>query len=206
MRQKVILFGQEGQLGMFNLLLVLFFSSSSELFVSNSNSFNSLQFAFAQVYQFKKEQYLAFFYLIISARSRVRGTLEVYHAFIRDLDASDTSSSTNNEPDWELVNEGETEPDVEAVAHTQVFRCQYDCFLALILQLINIQFVYIFAKIPQNAYGTSSGIADPLPTGWEERQDANGNIQKWKHSAQYSIEKCFILILLLGHFQAEHIM
>lgn len=58
---------------------------------------------------------------IFSARSRVRGTLEVYHAFIRDLDASDdTSSSTNNDPDWELVNEGETEPDVESAAHTQV--------------------------------------------------------------------------------------
>lgn len=55
-----------------------------------------------------------------SARSRVRGTLEVYHAFIRDLDASDTSSSTNNEPDWELVNEGEAESDVESIAHTQV--------------------------------------------------------------------------------------
>lgn len=55
-----------------------------------------------------------------SARSRVRGTLDIYAAFIRDLDASDTSSSTNNDPDWELVNEGETEPDNESVAHTQV--------------------------------------------------------------------------------------
>lgn len=50
----------------------------------------------------------------------MRGTLEVYHAFIRDLDASDNSSSTNNEPEWELVSEGETESDVETVAHTQV--------------------------------------------------------------------------------------
>lgn len=66
-----------------------------------------------------KELLYLFIYLY-SARSRVRGTLEVYHAFIRDLDASDTSSSTNNEPDWELVNEGETEPDVETVAHDQV--------------------------------------------------------------------------------------
>lgn len=57
---------------------------------------------------------------LYSARSRVRGTLEVYHAFIRDLDASDTSSSTNNEPDWELVNDGENETDVESIAHTQV--------------------------------------------------------------------------------------
>lgn len=50
----------------------------------------------------------------------MRGTLEVYHAFIRDLDASDTSSSTNNEPDWELVNDGESEADIESAAHTQV--------------------------------------------------------------------------------------
>lgn len=61
-------------------------------------------------------------YLFCSARSRVRGTLEVYHAFIRDLDASDTSSSINNEPDWELVNEGETEQDAESIAHSQVSR------------------------------------------------------------------------------------
>ncbi|XP_031619694.1 E3 ubiquitin-protein ligase Nedd-4 isoform X2 [Contarinia nasturtii] len=50
-----------------------------------------------------------------SARSRVRGTLEVYHAFIRDLDTPDTISS--NEPEWELVNEAET--DAETAAQNQ---------------------------------------------------------------------------------------
>lgn len=50
---------------------------------------------------------------VYSARSRVRGTLEVYHAFIRDLDTSDTSTSTNNEQDWELVDDGEHETDAE---------------------------------------------------------------------------------------------
>lgn len=51
----------------------------------------------------------------------MRGTLEVYHAFVRDSDASDTSSSTNNEPDWELINDGENEGDVEAAVQSQVF-------------------------------------------------------------------------------------
>lgn len=69
--------------------------------------------------------FLTYWNHLYSARSRVRGTLEVYHAFIRDLDASDTSSSINNDPDWELVNDGdgdgdgETEAD-ESIAHTQV--------------------------------------------------------------------------------------
>lgn len=88
-----------------------------------------------------------------SARSRVRGTLDVYHAFIRDLDASDTSSSTNNEPDWEIVNDGETESDAEQAAHAQ------------------------------NAFGTSSGV-DVLPSGWEERQDANGRTYYVNHVAR----------------------
>lgn len=33
-----------------------------------------------------------------SVKSKVRGNLEIYHAYVRDLDASTTS-----EPDWEVV-------------------------------------------------------------------------------------------------------
>lgn len=51
----------------------------------------------------------------LSAKSRVRGTLEIYHAFIRDLDASDSSSSTNLEPDWEVVNDAEQEQEADMV-------------------------------------------------------------------------------------------
>lgn len=51
-----------------------------------------------------------------SARSRVRGTLEVYHAYIRDLDASDTSS-TNNEQEWDILNASEAS--IEADTATQ---------------------------------------------------------------------------------------
>lgn len=36
-----------------------------------------------------------------SARSRVRGTLEIYHAFVRDLDA--TSSSGASDSDWDVI-------------------------------------------------------------------------------------------------------
>lgn len=50
----------------------------------------------------------------------MRGTLEIYHAFIRDLDASDTSTSAGNEQDWELVDDGEPETDTETSAHTEV--------------------------------------------------------------------------------------
>lgn len=89
-----------------------------------------------------------------SARSRVRGTLEVYHAYIRDLDASDTSSSTNNEPDWELVNDGEADPDADNVS-----------------------------QITSNVYGTAS-VLEPLPQGWEERQDANGRTYFVNHIAR----------------------
>lgn len=54
-----------------------------------------------------------------SARSRVRGTLEVYHAYIRDLDASDTSSS-NNEQDWDIVAATEANIEAETVSQTNV--------------------------------------------------------------------------------------
>lgn len=83
----------------------------------------------------------------------MRGTLEVYHAYIRDLDASDTSSSTNNDHDWELVNDGEPEPEADTVSQQQ------------------------------NVYGSAS-VVEPLPQGWEERQDANGRTYYVNHIAR----------------------
>lgn len=38
-----------------------------------------------------------------SVRSKVRGKLEIYHAYIRDLDAAAAP-----EPDWEIVDTNET--------------------------------------------------------------------------------------------------
>lgn len=55
-----------------------------------------------------------------SARSRVRGTLEVYHAFIRDLDASDTSTSTGHEQDWEIVDDSEHVTDGESSSQVNI--------------------------------------------------------------------------------------
>ncbi|KAL7050933.1 hypothetical protein ACKWTF_004273 [Chironomus riparius] len=65
-----------------------------------------------------------------SARSKVRGTLEIYHAFIRDLDSS------RGDNDWEIVDNGS----------------------------VNVPIMNPSTPVP----------ADPLPNGWEERQDANG--------------------------------
>ncbi|KAG5677964.1 hypothetical protein PVAND_007676 [Polypedilum vanderplanki] len=61
-----------------------------------------------------------------SARSKVRGTLEIYHAYIRDLDAS------RGDNDWEIVDNNS-------------------------VSMMN-----------------PSTAVEPLPSGWEERQDANG--------------------------------
>lgn len=54
-----------------------------------------------------------------SARSRVRGTLEVYHAYIRDLDASDASSTTTDQ-DWDILNASEATIEADTVAQNNV--------------------------------------------------------------------------------------
>lgn len=41
--------------------------------------------------------------LRFSARSRVRGTLEIYHAFVRDLDASTSSAASDS--DWDVIDD-----------------------------------------------------------------------------------------------------
>lgn len=57
--------------------------------------------------------------VIYSARSRVRGTLEIYHAFVRDLDAS-SSSNTTSESDWDVI-------DDENVSTTSVIFILFSC-------------------------------------------------------------------------------
>lgn len=42
---------------------------------------------------------------INSARSKVRGTLEIYHAYIRDLDSNGSNAA---DPDWEIVDNEST--------------------------------------------------------------------------------------------------
>ncbi|XP_063703229.1 E3 ubiquitin-protein ligase Nedd-4 isoform X8 [Culicoides brevitarsis] len=73
----------------------------------------------------------------VGVRSKVRGMLEIYHAYIRDLDAAP-------EPDWEIVDTNET----------------------------------------NSLYSANSSSQDPLPFGWEERQDANGRTYYVNHVAR----------------------
>ncbi|CAO1304308.1 unnamed protein product [Diamesa hyperborea] len=78
----------------------------------------------------------------VGARSKVRGTLEIYHAYIRDLDSNGSNAA---DPDWEIVDNEST---------TSV-------------SLLN-----------------QSTAIEPLPTGWEERQDANGRTYYVNHIAR----------------------
>ncbi|XP_023716889.1 E3 ubiquitin-protein ligase Nedd-4 isoform X3 [Cryptotermes secundus] len=90
-----------------------------------------------------------------SARSRVKGHLELYHAFIREpLGGGEVMrpgedvlrSRQESDPDWEIVDEP-VMPNVESAAQNQ-------------------------EQLP------------PLPHGWEERQDANGRTYYVNHIAR----------------------
>ncbi|XP_049538652.1 E3 ubiquitin-protein ligase Nedd-4-like isoform X1 [Anopheles darlingi] len=79
-----------------------------------------------------------------SARSKVRGFLDLYHSYIQD-------QSTCNETDWELIDSTRSEPTLAA---------------------------------QETDGGDSPRVADTLPTGWEERQDANGRTYYVNHVAR----------------------
>ncbi|XP_065086077.1 E3 ubiquitin-protein ligase Nedd-4-like isoform X2 [Ochlerotatus camptorhynchus] len=73
-----------------------------------------------------------------SARSKVRGQLDLYHAYIQDLNAS-------SEADWEIIESNNS--------------------------------------ISSNS-NIASSAAETLPSGWEERQDANGRTYYVNHLAR----------------------
>ncbi|XP_050098940.1 E3 ubiquitin-protein ligase NEDD4-like isoform X2 [Anopheles aquasalis] len=79
-----------------------------------------------------------------SARSKVRGYLDLYHSYIQD-------QNTCNETDWELIDSTRSEPTLAA---------------------------------QETGDADSSRVADTLPTGWEERQDANGRTYYVNHVAR----------------------
>ncbi|GFG35290.1 hypothetical protein Cfor_01348 [Coptotermes formosanus] len=94
-----------------------------------------------------------------SARSRVKGHLELYHAFIREpvgggdvMRPTEEVSSTQQEsdPDWEIVENESAQANVESAP----------------------VFVQNQEQLP------------PLPHGWEERQDANGRTYYVNHIAR----------------------
>lgn len=92
-----------------------------------------------------------------SARSRVKGFLELYHAYVyenqRSIDEDEDRSSRRSadEPGWELVENDH--PNVETPA----------------------QAVYVASN--EDHFGA-------LPPGWEERQDANGRTYYVNHVAR----------------------
>ncbi|XP_073839694.1 E3 ubiquitin-protein ligase Nedd4 isoform X39 [Musca autumnalis] len=83
----------------------------------------------------------------VGAKSRIKGTLEIYHAFIneqREPVEPDTSTG-----DWE-----------------------------------HVENVSVTGAAPANAFVANGGHHDPLPPGWEERQDANGRTYYVNHTAR----------------------
>lgn len=128
-----------------------------------------------------------------SARSKVRGTLEIYHAYIRD---SDTSS--RGDADWEIVDNNSTPVSVGFSLYLIARLCLLFLFLFLSepTQLCFLIF-FIFFLLILNKFLKSFHCAfdrpqimnpttaiEPLPTGWEERQDANGRTYYVNHVAR----------------------
>uniref|UniRef100_A0A6P7FZ82 E3 ubiquitin-protein ligase n=1 Tax=Diabrotica virgifera virgifera TaxID=50390 RepID=A0A6P7FZ82_DIAVI len=87
-----------------------------------------------------------------SARSRVRGHLELYHAFLFDSNLPPIAApeEPSDERDWEIVHEGREEE----------------------------------AAQPLYITPTTDSQPSPLPSGWEERQDANGRTYYVNHIAR----------------------
>ncbi|CAG9829945.1 unnamed protein product [Diabrotica balteata] len=87
-----------------------------------------------------------------SARSRVRGHLELYHAFLFDSNLPPIAApeEPSDERDWEIVHEGREEE----------------------------------AAQPLYITPTTESQPSTLPSGWEERQDANGRTYYVNHIAR----------------------
>ncbi|XP_021934893.1 E3 ubiquitin-protein ligase Nedd-4 isoform X3 [Zootermopsis nevadensis] len=95
-----------------------------------------------------------------SARSRVKGHLEIYHAFVREPSQEEvmrlaeevSSTQPETDPDWEIVENESSPPNVESAA--------------------------------QPVFVQNQEQLTPLPHGWEERQDANGRTYFVNHIAR----------------------
>lgn len=102
----------------------------------------------------------------------MRGFLDLYHSYIQD-------QNTCNETDWELIDSTRSEPTVRARAsgsgsinpHQLVIRAHFSSNTRI-------------AQLAAQETGDSSRVADTLPTGWEERQDANGRTYYVNHVAR----------------------
>jgi E3 ubiquitin-protein ligase NEDD4 len=99
-----------------------------------------------------------------SARSKVRGTLEIYHAFIRDADASRGTSDT----EWEIVDNNSANVSVSSQFY----------FFFILSNNFSLIITTHYIKMINNS------SVEPLPSGWEERQDANGRTYYVNHLAR----------------------
>ncbi|XP_047516489.1 E3 ubiquitin-protein ligase NEDD4 isoform X5 [Pieris napi] len=101
------------------------------------------------------------------ARSRVRGYIEIYHALVGRV-GQEEGESTSPPDDWEMVEPapqvGNVQPVFAGSVPTLIGEDDWE--------LIDT------APLPLAIGG------DPLPTGWEERQDANGRTYYVNHAAR----------------------
>lgn len=93
-----------------------------------------------------------------SARSRVRGTLEIYHAFVRpETGGDDDDNNESPGPDWDVMS-------MNSASVTESGNGG--------------------AESGGGGDGSNGSGGEPLPQGWEERQDANGRTYYVNHVAR----------------------
>lgn len=116
-----------------------------------------------------------------SARSKVKGHLQLYHAYIPDPNEVTESTATNDsslvvatepqtqdpEPGWEMVDSTDGSNSAGQAQVEQPARPIY---------------VQGSSSAPEVANATAQSV--PLPSGWEERQDANGRTYYVNHIAR----------------------
>ncbi|XP_062701058.1 E3 ubiquitin-protein ligase Nedd-4 isoform X7 [Aedes albopictus] len=92
----------------------------------------------------------------VGARSKVRGQLDLYHAYIQDQNAT-------SETDWEII---ESNNSISSVRMAYLY--------------LHFKMYLTWNESFQNS-NIANNAADTLPSGWEERQDANGRTYYVNH-------------------------
>ncbi|XP_059351891.1 E3 ubiquitin-protein ligase NEDD4-like isoform X3 [Daphnia carinata] len=114
-----------------------------------------------------------------SARSKVKGHLQLYHAYMPDPDevsestvatalpAATEPQSQDPEPGWEMVDSADGSSSVGQAQVEQPARP-----------------IYVQGSSSTAEVANSTTQSTPLPSGWEERQDANGRTYYVNHIAR----------------------
>ncbi len=142
-------------------------------------------------------------FILNSARSKVKGHLQLYHAYIPDPNevseitvANDTVAATepqtqDPEPGWEMVDSTDGvnsagQAQVEQPARVNLIKIIkiFTFIFSYIIYWFLFQPVYVqgSSSAPDVANATAQSV--PLPSGWEERQDANGRTYYVNHIAR----------------------